>query len=431
MVTVYRGPGAWGSGKGSPLTKLEVDTNFYGHETRIAAIEGDMPAALRGIDSIDIDGDVITFTMSDATTETVTVPAVTYPYRGAWTPSTSYTIRDHFTNNGNLYEVAFSHVSGLTFSAGANNGLGDHYYDLILSNPAGGMPTGGAVGQVMSKSTTADYAVTWSYKLPTGGTNRQYLIKQSSTTQDALWGTPLATDISFTASVGSDLVSTTVAAALEELEDAVADAASVTFTPVTGSDLTADDVAEALEELSDTKANIADLLGRQTIWIPATAMTPRTTNGAATGSAEMSSNKNMVKTLDFDPSTQEFAQFDVPMPKSWNNGAVYFVPYWSHAATTTNFGVVFGMDAVAISNDDTLDVAFGTAQTSTDTGGTTNDLYVGPESVAFMPAGSPANADLVQFRIHRDPANGSDTLAVDARLHGVMICYITDALTDD
>jgi hypothetical protein len=119
------------------------------------------------------------------------------------------------------------------------------------------------------------------------------------------------------------------------------------------------------------------------------------------------------------------------MPKSWNEGTVTFIPVWSHASTTTNFGVVWGLDAVAISDDDAGDAAFGTAQTSADTGGTTNDIYQGPESSAITVSGSPATGDLVQFRVHRDPSNGSDTLAVDARLHGILLLYVNDALKDD
>lgn len=172
------------------------------------------------------------------------------------------------------------------------------------------------------------------------------------------------------------------------------------------------------------------VVGKKTIWIPAGAMVSRTTNGPSRGTAEMATNKNMVSTLDYDATTQEFAQFDIRMPSSWNEGTVTFVPVWSHAATTVNFGVVWGLDAVAVSDDDAMDVAFGTAQTSTDTGGTTNDSYQGPESSAITIAGTPAAGDLVMFRIHRDPANGSDTMAIDARLHGIVLFYTTDAGVD-
>jgi hypothetical protein len=131
-------------------------------------------------------------------------------------------------------------------------------------------------------------------------------------------------------------------------------------------------------------------VGQQTIWVPASAMYGRTTNGAAAGVVETSTNKVMIRTLDFDTATQEFAQFAIQMPKGWDEGTIVAQFVWSHAATTTNFGVVFGIEAAAFANDDGLDaLAFGTAQTATDTGGTTNDLYISPETNAMTVAGSP------------------------------------------
>lgn len=170
--------------------------------------------------------------------------------------------------------------------------------------------------------------------------------------------------------------------------------------------------------------------GKHTIWIPAGAMTARTTNGAAAGTAEMTTNKQMYKTLDFDTSTQEFAQFAIHMPKGWNESTVTFQPVWSHASTTTNFGVVWALQGLALSDDDAGDAAFGTEQTSTDTGGTTNDIYIGPESSAITIGGTPAENDYVIFQIKRNVSDGSDTLAIDARLHGIKLLYTTNAATD-
>lgn len=178
------------------------------------------------------------------------------------------------------------------------------------------------------------------------------------------------------------------------------------------------------------EGTVVKKVGKETIWIPAAAMTARTTNGAAAGSVEMTTNKNMFVTLDYDTSTQEFAQFFIRMPKSWNESTVTFIPVWSHASTSTNFGVVWALSGVAISDDDAGDVAFGTAQTSTDTGGTTNDIYHGPESSAITISGSPAAGDFVMYQIQRNPSDGSDTMAVDARLHGVVLFMTTDASTD-
>jgi hypothetical protein len=138
----------------------------------------------------------------------------------------------------------------------------------------------------------------------------------------------------------------------------------------------------------------------------------------------------MVKTLDFDTTTSESAQFMIGMPKKWNESTITFVPYWSHAATTTNFGVAWELSAVAVSNDDTLDVAFGTPQTSVDTGGTTDDLYVGPESSAITVGGTPAEIDMINFRIARAVADGGDTMAIDAKLIGVKVFYTTNAVTE-
>ncbi|PAQ05210.1 hypothetical protein CIT26_30890 [Mesorhizobium temperatum] len=83
-----------------------------------------------------------------------------------------------------------------------------------------------------------------------------------------------------------------------------------------------------------------------------------------------------------------------------------------------------------MSNDDAADAGFGTAQSSVDTGGTTNDIYIGPESSAITIGGTPAEGDLVVFQIYRDVSDAGDTMAVDARLHGIHIYLTTNAATD-
>ena len=171
-------------------------------------------------------------------------------------------------------------------------------------------------------------------------------------------------------------------------------------------------------------------IGKHSMWVPASAMTPQFTNGPSVGVAELATNEVMMQTLDFDAVTQEYAQFEVQMPKSWDEGTFTFVAVWSHPTTTTNFGVAWGLAAKAASNDAALDAAFGTAVYATDTGGTTNDLYQTAESGAVTASGTPATNDVVQLRVTRNPSNGSDTLAVDARLHGVMVFYTLGAGND-
>ena len=171
--------------------------------------------------------------------------------------------------------------------------------------------------------------------------------------------------------------------------------------------------------------------GKQTIFIPAGAMKSRTTNGAAAGSVETTTNKVMLESMDFDTATDEFVQFQVQMPKSWDASTVTAQFTWSHPTTTVNFGVRFFIQGLALVDGDAADTAFGTAVGHTaDTGGTTDDIYITPETGAITIANSPAKSDYVIFQIYRDVSDAGDTLAVDARLHGVSLFYTTDALND-
>lgn len=170
-------------------------------------------------------------------------------------------------------------------------------------------------------------------------------------------------------------------------------------------------------------------IGKQTVWVPAGAMTARTTNGAASGTTESTTNKVMNKTLDFDTTTQEFAQFTVAFPKGWNEGTVTFIPFWT--AASGSGGVVWGLQGVALSNDDAIDTAFGTAQTSSDTLIAALDVHVGPESSAITIAGTPAVGDICYFQINRTVSDGGDTLGVDAKLIGIQLLYTIDSNVDD
>lgn len=171
--------------------------------------------------------------------------------------------------------------------------------------------------------------------------------------------------------------------------------------------------------------------GKQAIYISAAAMRPSVSGGCAILSAvATSANQPDLLTLDFDPTTQEYAQFSFVMPKKWNEGTITFVPQWSHPSTTTNFGVVWSLQAVAVGNDDPIAANYGTAQSVTDTGGTTNDLYIGAESSAITVAGTPGPEEMVFFRVSRVTGDGGDTMAVDARLHGLTVYVVTNADTD-
>jgi predicted RNase H-like HicB family nuclease len=221
--------------------------------------------------------------------------------------------------------------------------------------------------------------------------------------------------------------------ALEQLAGSIGGAVSAATVTINDSDsqFAGASVEEALEEIAAALDAVSGTAGKHAIYVAAGSITPSATGGcAALATIASAANQPDIQTLDFDATTQEYAQFGVVMPKSWNEGTVTFKAHWSHAATVTNFGVVWDLQAVAVSDDDAIAVAFGTAQTSTDTGGTTNDLYSSPESSAITVSGTPAAEDMVFFRLSRVTGNGSDTMAVDARLHGITLYITTNAEND-
>lgn len=167
--------------------------------------------------------------------------------------------------------------------------------------------------------------------------------------------------------------------------------------------------------------------GKHLVPIMAGAMTSRTTNGPSAGTSESATNKVMTLTLDYDASTAEYAQFMVPMPKSWDEGTITAQFVWT-AGNTGN--VVWGIQGIALSDDDAVDTAFGTAQTVTDGVTAAGDIMISGATAAVTIGGSPAQDDLVVFQVYRDAANGSDTCAVDAKLIAVRLFMTLDAGND-
>jgi len=186
----------------------------------------------------------------------------------------------------------------------------------------------------------------------------------------------------------------------------------------------AGDIAGAL-----TNNSVAvKVAGKETIWVPASAMQPTTSNGcSALTTVETTSGRPDLVVLDFDKDSDEFAQFSVAFPKSWNAGTVTFQVFWAGIAATTD--VDWMVDAVAISNNTTIDVAYGTAVVVTDNAqDAVEELNVSVESGALTIAGSPGDDDLCFFRIGRDVSG--DAMAGDARLVGIKLFFTTDLAND-
>ena len=171
-------------------------------------------------------------------------------------------------------------------------------------------------------------------------------------------------------------------------------------------------------------------VGKQTIWIPAGAMYPSTTNPcSALTQVETTALRPDLKVLDFDKDSDEFAQFSIAFPKSWNEGTITFQPFWTMTGTDTG-DVVWQLAAIAASDNDSINTAFGgTVATSAKAhSGTSNDLNVSAESGAMTISGTPAEGDVCFFQINRDVS--ADDLNGDARLVGIKLHFTTNASND-
>lgn len=172
--------------------------------------------------------------------------------------------------------------------------------------------------------------------------------------------------------------------------------------------------------------NTNNPIGAHQAWIGAYAMWPRTTSGcSALTKREIGTSLVNIQSLNFDTTTQEFAQSFWSFPNTWDRGTVTATVYWTTTGGGVGQTVQWGISGGAYSNDDPLSTVLGSAQTVSDTWIADNDVHITSATSAITLAGTPADNDLIVLQISRNPA--SDDLAVDAELLGLMINYTTDA----
>jgi len=168
--------------------------------------------------------------------------------------------------------------------------------------------------------------------------------------------------------------------------------------------------------------------GRETIWVPALAMYGNTTSGAEAGQTELGNGPEL-KTLAFDKDSDEFAQFAISFPKSWNEGTVSFKAYFTGNSTNTG-NVAFKLAGVGLADGELTNIAFGTAVQAEAKAhsGVAYNLNITRESGAITIAGTPVAEEYVFFEISRDVSE--DNFSADALLLGVKLFFTTDAGND-
>lgn len=165
----------------------------------------------------------------------------------------------------------------------------------------------------------------------------------------------------------------------------------------------------------------------KTIYIPANQMTPTATNGPTAGTWEFTTNDVNVDFFAFDNGTEEFVEFEFPMPEDWDLGTIKAKGFWSSATgSTAGDTIEIELAAGAQSDDDAIDAALGTGQVISDTllANSGADRQVTDATSAITVGGTPALAAMVHFKVSRN-ISGTDDMVEDMWLFGIWIQYQT------
>ena len=165
------------------------------------------------------------------------------------------------------------------------------------------------------------------------------------------------------------------------------------------------------------------------VWIGASSMTSRDTNGAAFNSKEYVTNDIMKDYYAFDSSTVEGTQVSFPMPADWDRSTLKIKAYWSSATgSSIADSVNWLISGVALADSDAIDTVTGAAVTISDTILAVNggDLQVTAATDALTIAGTPGADEMIMIEVLRNVwglGSDLDDMAEDAWLFGLMIQY--------
>ena len=277
------------------------------------------------------------------------------------------------------------------------------------------------VYQFKSTYAVVDTALTFSTAPPVNSSIEVMLVGFTTTINS----TPAANSVS-TEALQSSAVTAAKLASNAVTTAKIADA-NVTTAKIVDANVTTAKIADANVTAAKVASDVK-IAGLETIYVPAAAMYPETTNGCADLEQVELTNGPELKCLDFAADADDFAQFQVIFPKSWNEGTVTFQAFFT--VTGTNTGTVaWGLAGRSYADSADINTAFGTQVVATAKAhsGTSNDLDVAVVSGAVTIAGAAADC-LTIFQIARDVT--ADTQTGAARLLGIKLFFTTDAAND-
>jgi len=188
---------------------------------------------------------------------------------------------------------------------------------------------------------------------------------------------------------------------------------------------------QSIKAYVDTAVTGVKKVGVETIYVPAAAMYPQTTNGCADlEQVEMTAGKPELKCLDFAADADDHAQFTIAFPKSWNEGTVTFQAFFTVSGTNTGT-VAWGLKAAGVGDGNNINNGFdsdhGVVATAKAHEGTSGHLNLTAESGAMTVNGAGENR-MTFFQVLRDVS--ADTQTGAARLLGIKLFFTTNAAND-
>jgi hypothetical protein len=124
----------WGEGKGARLSPAEVDANFWECISRIIGLE-ENPIQPANIAAIDVDGNQMTITLTDATEfGPFTLPEAVFEFTDEFEGGKVYKMFDMFTAAQGMYFVVQPHTAASEFDPAASTVEGP-LYKLIFPYP--------------------------------------------------------------------------------------------------------------------------------------------------------------------------------------------------------------------------------------------------------------------------------------------------------
>lgn len=182
---------------------------------------------------------------------------------------------------------------------------------------------------------------------------------------------------------------------------------------------------------ANRKINLNSLAKKiKSLYIPAGAFIPSTTNGAAYSTiSESATNKQNIAYMDFGKDAIQYAETTLVLPDSYDGGTITAKLYWT--ATGGSATVVrWGIAGRCYGDNELIDKTWGTAVTVDDTWQADLAVHITDATSAITLAGTPAGGELVQLRIYREGSNAADTLGVSARLLGIKLEYSVNSWSD-